>query len=260
MIDIHSHILPGIDDGAATVDEAIQMAKQAVAAGVTSMFATPHVLSGQELRRTPVIERHVAFLQEELNKRSIPLQLIAGAELYPLDGLLTALAEGLPITLGKAGRHLLLEMPLSAIPMGIEQLIYALQTRGVTPILAHPERCIPVQQNPGVLEPMLERGVLVQITASSLQEKHSEIARKTANSLLRHNWVHFVASDAHSPRYRRSNINEVTGLLTEQYGQEMVEALVTLNGQRVIDGEAVPTDPLPFVPQAKRRWWNIFRR
>lgn len=261
MIDIHSHILPGMDDGATSIDEAVRIAQQAVAGGVAVTFATPHVLSFHELRHAQTIVEKVATLQAELEKQHIPLQLIAGAEVFPLDGLLSALADGLPLTLGPAKRHLLLEMPLTAIPMGMEALLYELQARGVTPILAHPERAIPVQENPGILESLVQRGVLIQITASSLLEKHGEIARETTHTLLRHRWVHFLASDTHSPRRRRASMGEVAALLEEQYGPEMVTALVTTNGRRVMAGEAVPTDPLPYVPKpVKKRWWNIFKR
>jgi len=259
MIDIHSHILPGMDDGAASVDEAVKVAQQAVGAGVKVMFATPHVLSFQELRRARNIVTNTAALQQELDERRIPLQLIAGAELFPLDGLLRALADGLPITLGPAGRHLLLEMPMSAIPAGMESLIFELQARGVTPILAHPERTIPVQINPGMLEPLLQRGVLLQVTASSMLERHGEIARDTTHELLRHRWVHFIASDAHSTRHRRASMAEAAKLVRDEYGNEMVERLVTHNARRIIAGEAVPSEPMAYTPkQRKKRWWQIF--
>jgi protein-tyrosine phosphatase len=258
MIDIHSHILPDFDDGARSVDEAVEMACQAVDAGVTVLYVTPHIDASADPLRSNEIATQAEALQRELDDRSIQLRLIPGAEVYPSPGVPRAIEAGLPVTLG-GSRYVLLDTPLSALPPRLDHLIFDLQSLGITPILAHPERSAPVQSNPGVLEPLLDRGVLIQINASSIAAQAREPVHATASTILRHNWAHFVASDTHSPRRRRTMLAEAKAALVDLIGSDAAYELTHANGERVIAGAAVPSDPSPYT-RPKRGILALFAR
>lgn len=255
MIDIHNHILAGVDDGPKLLEESITMAKIAVEEGTTVFFATPHVGSHIELLASRQYAEKTAELQAILTERHINLQLVSGAEVYPSGDVPLWLDQEYPLTLGPAGRFILLDSPLLQIPIGLDTLVFELQSKGYTPILAHPERVDPIQQNPQLLEEIVRRGLLIQINASSLTGGQGSETRKTAVNLLNLNWVHFVASDAHSIRRRRPSLSVAHKELIELVGEKTAEDLVQNNGLRVLNGESVPTDPLPYKSD-KRSWFS----
>lgn len=256
MIDIHSHILPDFDDGAATMDEALAMAKHAAARGTTILFATPHITTWQQPDASVEISDRVVNLQKEIDRCEIPLRIVQGAEVYPSPEILDALSAGSPLTLGTDGRYMLLDTPLTSMPMGFEQLIFDLQTFGVTPILAHPERAKPVQEDPQILEQLIERGMLIQCNASSITGSHGSESEETAQILLRHHWAHFIASDAHSIGHRRTQMRAAAEALVEVIGQDQVDELFIRNGERILKGEAVPTNPVAYSQERKRSWFG----
>jgi protein-tyrosine phosphatase len=255
IIDIHSHILPGVDDGAVDLPESLAMARLAVERGTAVQFATPHVTNRLEFALAESVAARVAELQAVLDTEGIPLRLVPGAEVYPMEGLAQAVDDGVPLTLTHGGKYLLLDSPFSSLPMGLGQMIYLLQTRGVTPILAHPERVMPIQQNPQLLEEYVHRGLLLQVNTSSVLGRHGEEAQATAHLLLRHRWVHFLASDSHGIRSRRPGLADAAATLADAYGQELVDTLTQVNGQHILDGTPVLTDPLPYTPPPKKNGW-----
>lgn len=246
MIDIHSHILPAIDDGAANLDESLAMARQAVEGGTTVLFATPHVMDRKDLDRARDYPVAAAAFQRVLDEQHIPLKLAVGAEVYPMEGLLEAIQQGIPLLLGPRRKTILLDSPFSVLPIGLEQWVFKLQAYGFQVILAHPERVMPVQMNPQTLEPLVSRGMLLQVNASSFLGGSGEPAKSTAELLLRHHWVHFIASDSHSPVHRRPGLTRVLPVVTALAGVEVANELMENNGRRLLDGEPVSTDPLPF--------------
>ena len=256
MIDIHSHILPEIDDGPAAMADALLMAELAVAGGCSVLFATPHLIARQDLEKAKELAGQVAKLRGALAAAGIPLRVLPGMEGYPEEFIIEAVAAGYPITLNQAGKYLLLETPLTRLPMGFEHLVYGLELQGITAILAHPERSAAVQENPRVLEPLVERGVLLQINAGSLLGRHRSRAEQTVRALLALHWVQFVASDAHSPRRRRPGLSPVMRPLTDIVGKEMAAALLKQNGQCVIDGQPISCAPRAY--QAVRKGWRPF--
>lgn len=261
MIDIHSHILFARDDGSKTLEESLEMARQAVAGGTRVLFATPHVSNPQELARAVDIAPQMAELQAEFQRQEIALELVAGAEVDPLIGIEEALDAGAPILMGESGKYLLLDSAFSMLPRGLETIIYQLQLRHLTIILAHPERIIPIQENPQLLEVLVNRGVLLQVTGSSILGKNGPIAEEVACRLLELGWAHFIASDAHSPVTRRPNLADAALELLNIVDADTAADLLVNNGRRVIEGEAVPSNPQPYVTEkAKRSIFDIFRR
>jgi protein-tyrosine phosphatase len=255
MIDIHSHILPNFDDGARTIEESVALASAAAAEGTRIFFATPHISNERDLETSRYISVAAASLQNDLNRLGVQVQIVPGAEVFPSEFVLRALDNNIPITLGIGGRYLLLDSPITSMPNGLEQLVFDLQTRGITPILAHPERSMPIQQNPKMIESLVQRGMLVQIDASSILGTHGKAARNTAISMLSHNWVHFMASDVHSQR-RKSSLAEAARKLTGVIGDEKVTELTKTNGRRILDGEPVPSNPSSYQTKSNESWLN----
>lgn len=260
MIDIHSHILPGIDDGARNLEDALEMARIAVSGGTTTMFTTPHVSNMKELTHTRLLTEKIAALQQEIDRRQIALTLIQGAEVYPIDGILQFLEEGYPLTLGVNGKFILLDMPLMALPNCLDSLVFSLQAHGYHVIMAHPERVGPIQQTPQVLEEMVQHGLLLQITASSLLGRNGKEADNCAFKLLQQQWVHFIASDCHTSTARRPGLSRAAQEIIDEFGTELAEKLFEQNGNRIINGETVPTNPLPYVPEKKKSFFSCFKR
>jgi len=261
MIDIHTHILPGVDDGAQTLDESLAMVQIALDAGDDVLFATPHVSSARDLPRQRELSVRLAALQTACDNAGLAVTLIPGAEVYPTTGILRAIDAGVPLTLGTAGRHILFDSPFTQLPLKMAEHIYELQTHGITPILAHPECIVEVQLNPGVLEEHLFRGLLLQISASSMLGIHNAQALRTACLLLKHCWVHFLASDAHSPRTRRPGLAPAALELAEYVDTETVASLTENNPRHILAGAPIPTDPLDYQPEKKKSWFStLFSR
>ena len=168
LTDLHTHILPGLDDGAADLAEAIAMAQAAAADGIVRLAATPHNLRLPSDAGRAELEAQAARLQEHLAARGIPLQVVAGAETALIPALPQQIDAGQVITLNRS-RYLLVELPYMGLPARLEEIIFQVQARGLVPILAHPERNADLLRRPERLRALVERGMLVQVTAASLE-------------------------------------------------------------------------------------------
>jgi protein-tyrosine phosphatase len=204
MIDLHCHILPGLDDGAKTYDEAVEMARIAVADGITEIVATPHTQNGLYINRADVILAAVKQFQTILNDRKIQLLLYPGSEVHIYENILEDIRSFRTLTLCNADRYVLLELPVLNIPIFTEMLFSQLRAMRITPIIAHPERNVVIQNNPDLLRKwILEYGVVTQLTADSIVGVMGSRLQKTAIQMVKHQFVHVIASDAHSLARRR---------------------------------------------------------
>jgi protein-tyrosine phosphatase len=201
VIDLHAHLLPGVDDGPATMGDALRMARVAVESGTTVMACTPHLLDDPD-RVIEQVAEGVPRLREALAREGIALEVLPGAEIaIPMaarmdDDRLRA------VSLGGTGRWLLIEMPFKGWPLGLADLLRDLEVRGFRVLLAHPERSESVQLAPDRLRDLVGRGALVQVTAGSLTGEHGPRPKRAAGALLRNGFVHVLASDAHSADWR----------------------------------------------------------
>ncbi len=228
MIDLHNHILPGIDDGAADMDEAIAMAQIAVEDGIRTIVATSHVRGDQAVSPAE-IRKHVACFNDELRKRKVALRVLAGAEVYyemPLD---VFAAHGLAGTCS-----VLLEFPHSRLPGTAESVVTALRHRGLLPIIAHPERNGTIIERPEMLLPLLQPGVLAQITAASLTGEMGNDVQRCAVHLLRMGAVHLIASDAHSATRRPPRMGDGVKVAARIVGRSKAQDMVQATPQRVL--------------------------
>jgi protein-tyrosine phosphatase len=236
LIDLHSHILPGLDDGSRTVEDARALARRAAAEGVTAIAATPHVRLDYPTRPEEM-ERGVIRLREDFVAHGIDVEVLHGGEL-DLRMLMTLDDDALRrFTLAQSGRYLLLEFPYSGWPAGLEDTVYGLGLRGFVAIVAHPERNRAVQSDPRRLAEAVRMGALVQITAASLDGRIGRSSQKAARRLLELGLAHVLASDAHTPEIREAGLADAA----EAVGDEALARFLTVDAPTaIVAGEAVP--------------------
>ena len=243
MIDTHLHILPGVDDGPGTMEEALALARALVQAGVHTAIATPHY--NDEFAQLPMgeIRRRVDDLQQELVRQGIPLRLFPGHEALISPELVADIRSGKLATLN-GSRYLLLELWNSAWIPETERVIFELRALGVVPIIAHPERYRSIQQNPERLLKLLEQGVLTQITAASLLGIQGRTARACAEMLLKKGYVHLIASDAHSVGRRLAAIKQALEIVARMLGQAEAQQMSEARPLAIVQNEELRAAPL----------------
>lgn len=225
MIDTHLHILPGVDDGPETTEEALALARVLVQEGVHTAVATPHYNDLFPQRSAEEVKERVSALQQVLDRQGIPLRLFAGHEALIKPGLIEDIQAGRLATLN-GSRYLLLELWNTTWLSETERVIFELRAYGITPIVAHPERYRAIQQDPDRLLPLLEQGALTQLTAGSLLGMQGNTTRKCAEMLLKKGYIHCIASDAHSsfrPVGVVKGLQRASALLDQAALDQMIE-------------------------------------
>jgi protein-tyrosine phosphatase len=240
VIDLHSHILPGIDDGVATLDEARSLARAAVSEGVTAIAATPHVRADYPTR-VEQMEAGVAALNADFAEQGIELEVLHGGEL-DLEFLAGLSDDELRrFSLGQTGRYLLVEFPYVGWPLALETTLFDLRIRGFEAVLAHPERNAEVQGRPTRLQALVDAGAVVQVTAASLDGRFGRSARGTALALVESGLAHLVASDAHSPNLRAFSLRGSREAIRDE---ELETYLFRAVPATIAAGQPLPTRPL----------------
>jgi protein-tyrosine phosphatase len=249
VIDLHSHILPGLDDGARTIEDSRELAERALADGITAIAATPHVRA--DYPTTPdQMEAGVAALRADFAAHGIGVDVVHGGEI-DLEALETLGEDELRrFSLGQSGRYVLIETPYRGWPLDMEQRLFGLSVLGLVPVLAHPERNAEVQEQLALLGPLVEQGALVQITAASLDGRIGKRSKETAKKLIRDGLAHLVASDAHTPEIREVGLTSAVASLGDA---ELAAYLTEKVPAAVLAGEAVPDRP-------RRRRRGLLRR
>lgn len=248
MIDIHSHILPAVDDGAKDLKIALEMARIAVADGLTHLFATPHHVYFTPLTRDEVAAR-VSALQRALDEANIPLTIVPGYEVRLYADTMADWSNELAGPLGQS-RYVLTEPDFFIFDASTISLLHEFMDRGFIPVLAHPERIVPIQENPSIIEPVLARGGMVQVNSFNLvplpdglgkmsPRITSPVARKTAWELLRRGWVHIIASDAHNTGFRRPALKAAYHAAAEIVGEAQALAMVSTTPHAILNDEPV---------------------
>jgi protein-tyrosine phosphatase len=249
VIDLHAHILPGLDDGPATEDGAVAMARAAVAAGTRAMATTSHINHGFGLTPAELATARGA-LNERFQREGIALELLQGGEIAP-DRLPSLSDDDLrALTLG-GGPYLLLECPF-APAAGLDLMVADLQRRGYDVLLAHPERSPSFLHSPHLLAKLVDRGALAQVTAGSLTGAFGETVRKAARTMLERGLVHVLASDAHDERHRGPDLGEA---LDGPQAEWMTQAAPAA----IVDGRPLPERPplpRPGGVRARLRAWS----
>lgn len=240
MIDIHSHILPEIDDGARNLEEALDMARVAAADGIQQMCCTPHMFNGISDNPQPaeILERVAAF-QEAIGAEG--LRVLPGNEVH-VSHEIAEQARTNRVTKLNNKNYMLVEFPTMTVPIGADELFYRLQLNGVRPILVHPERNSQLQSRPSLVADFVNRGVYVQVTAMSVTGEFGPAAKNCADSLLRHNCVHFLASDAHRAERRPPILSRGRDAAAAVIGPEKAQKLVWDNPLAVVTGGVIQAE------------------
>jgi protein-tyrosine phosphatase len=255
MIDIHSHILWGMDDGARTIEDSIEMCSIAYRDRIRIIVATPHTLNGLYRNDRPSIiakvkELNAALLHSEIQipKSKIPtpnskiqnpksqLRVLPGSDVHLCEETLRQLDGGTVTTLGDGGKCLLLEFSFHGIPHGAEEMIFQLMTRGVIPVISHPERNLEVEQNPRRYHEMIRVGCLGQLTAMSLTGGFGPEVKRLAEKLLTKGFVHLIASDAHSTDGRPPVLSDAVDAAARIVGRDEALRMVTEYPGALLEG------------------------
>lgn len=225
VIDLHSHVLPGIDDGAADLAQALEMARIAEADGIAVMACTPHITPGVFDNSGFRIRAATEALQEELAAAGIGLRLVAGADVHLVPDLAAGLLRGDVLSLG-GSRYLLLEPPHHVPPPRFEDTVFELMGAGYVPVITHPERLLWIDSRLDVMQRLVEVGALMQVTAGSLTGRFGRRARHWAERLLEAGMVHVLATDAHDARRRPPHLDRARAIAAERVGEEEAWRLV----------------------------------
>jgi len=237
-VDIHCHCLPGLDDGPATMSEAVALCRALVADGVTTAVATPHQLGRYDLGNSgPEVRKAVATLRETLANERVPLSVVPGADVRVDERLPALLDTGHVLTLADTGKYVLLELPhetyIDPLP-----LIRLLAGRGVRPVVSHPERHEHVSKRPQLVVPWLKHGALLQVTSGSLTGDFGPSAERCGWELLNSSAVAFVASDAHGAVRRPPRLSAAIDLIGRRLGRAAAGRLCIDNPARVLGDTA----------------------
>jgi len=246
LVDLHAHIMPGVDDGPQTLEEALAMARAALADGVGQIVATPHVRDSGLTREE--FSRRLEDLRRALADHRVDVEVHPGAEVSLEPDIFRWLAEGLAWPIAST-RYVLVELPFFAFPPYTDEVIFRLQVEGYKPILAHPERNAFLAAKPERLQALVERGVLVQITAASVLGGFGAQAKSAAVAFLERGLVHVLASDAHSAAHRPPLLTEAAREAERIVGPG-AWSLVSANPAAILgDGEEIE----PARPARKAR-------
>ncbi len=224
LVDIHCHILPGVDDGAQTLEASLEMARVAVSEGITHILCTPHHNNGVYLNPKNEVIVKVADLQDELDKAEIPLTLFEGQEVRLSPDLLRRISQNEILFTDLEDTYILIEFPSMEVPMYAHRALFELCTNGYTPIIVHPERNAQLMKNPNLMIPFIEMGCLAQVTCGSYIGQFGKEIQKVAKAMIEHNLVHMLASDAHNTKGRSFHTQAAYDKLEKEFGLEKRES------------------------------------
>jgi protein-tyrosine phosphatase len=242
VIDLHSHYLYDVDDGARTLSDSVEMLRIAAADGVEHMVATPHQFhpAGYHVE-VPLARERLRQVREAADAEGIGIELSLGAEIHFSERIPEGLAEGSLLPMAEGSRYFLFELPTTSVPAEefLAEIVFMFQTRGFYPVLAHPERNFEIMANPTIARRLRERGVLMQITAQSVLGAFGRKSLKAAKKLVKWGAADVIASDAHNPDRRPPGLSEAVRTVARWIGTDRAEAMVTETPQRILEGREV---------------------
>jgi protein-tyrosine phosphatase len=251
MIDLHCHILPGLDDGASTLAASLQMASALVEDGVKVVACTPHILPGLYKNSGPHIRQAVADLQQRINEKGIPLRLVTGADNHVTPDFVEQLKRGELLSLADS-RYVLVEPPHHVAPPRLRELFFELVVAGYVPVLTHPERLTWINSHYESIRQLVQAGVWLQLTAGSLAGAFGKNARYWSERMLEDGVVHILATDAHDISRRPPNLSEGRDLAARRIGDREAVHLVVTRPEGVLRNAVPSTLPSPAQAVARK--------
>lgn len=240
MIDIHCHILPGMDDGAGNMSDAIEMAECAASTGIKRIIATPHsnIPGGYRNYWGLSMQHDIKILQDEINQRNIPVTIYCGQEVFLASGFMELLHEGKLITLNQS-RYMLVEFDMRERADVAYRKLQQLISAGYIPIVAHPERYEFVNEQKDAVYRMKDLGALLQVNKGSLKGRFGKKEMNTAIEIVETFQADFIASDAHSQYSRTPYLADVHEFVSETYSSDYGDLLLKVNPQKVLNNETI---------------------
>lgn len=254
IIDMHSHILSGVDDGPKTAEESIELLEQAVKEGITDIIATSHAYHPQFHTSFEEIHRQVAELNVLCKQQEIPLNIFSGQEIRLCDQTADNLLAGQALGLANS-KYVLIELPSQGIPAFTTQLIQQILNQNKIPIIAHPERNRAISEKPNRLAKLIQHGALAQVTAGSLAGHFGKSIQQTAVKLVDAHLVHVYGSDVHNLVNRPFLFNKGLDYLDKMKKHEYVDILLENNARILSNEEMILLEPEDI---GKSKWWKVF--
>lgn len=255
MIDLHCHILPGIDDGASTMKESMEMARLAVAEGITHILATPHHMNRNWMNEKNKVVELVNEVQSEIDREGIPLTIYPGQEVRIYGNMLEDIEKDKLLFTDELQQYLLVEFPTASIPNFTERLFYDLQTNGKTPVIVHPERNRVIQEDPHKLKEFVQHGALAQLTAASYTGGFGKQIQKLSKQMIDADLVHFIASDAHNTTNRAFHMKEAHNLVMKEFGRHKWHQFDQTTKDLINGDVVIPPTPTNI---AKKKFFGLF--
>ena len=238
MIDIHSHILPNIDDGSRSIEETFNLIKEAKSVGFDAIVSTSHYMEGYYETNVPEREVWVKAICENLQAKNININLFLGNEIYMSENIIKLLEERKASTINDTS-YVLFELPLNAEPLNLYDLIYEMQQYKLVPILAHPERYTFVQKEPELVYDLVEKGILMQANYGSIIGQYGKKAQMIVKKFFEGNMIHLLGSDVHRQNTIYPRIPQILSELNEIIGEEKLKELTTINPNLVIHNKRI---------------------
>ncbi|UCE40721.1 MAG: hypothetical protein JSV17_14925 [Candidatus Aminicenantes bacterium] len=258
MIDLHCHILPGLDDGAKTLDHAIEMGRNAWEDGITKIVATPHVFR-ENISQTDFvsIRQKKEDLKKALEENNIPIELVAGAEVHISHNLIDEIRKNRQDLVINRGSYVVVEFPQVHVFFSVKDLFFDLMNEGIIPIIAHPERNSVFMEKPSLLYELIRMGALVQSNSGSFVGRYGREVEEIAFRFLQYQFTHFIGSDGHGVHSIPPILSEAVRIISPVIGEKNAHMLVQDNPQAVIDNQELPYLPDPVDPHASQKSFRV---
>ncbi|MGE4589166.1 MAG: tyrosine-protein phosphatase [Acidaminococcaceae bacterium] len=260
MIDIHTHIINGLDDGAKNTAESLELLKMAAKSGTTDIIATPHIVEGANHADWQTIITKTDELNTIVKESGIPIQVYPGAELEMNWDILNLLKSGAKDYCLAGSRYILVELPANTVPNYADEFLYEVQIKELIPIIAHPERHPYLAKHPRLLHQWARNGALVQCNVGSFSGKFGTEVKDFANLLLDNNMVHFLGTDAHSVEHRHTDATSGIELISGRITPQMLEQITRINPAAILRDEYLSLDAPKEIKVPEEKEKGFFSR
>lgn len=259
MIDLHCHLLPGVDDGSKDMETSLRLAAEAVENEVTHALLTPHHMNGEYINHKVDVIRETEAFQQAITDAGIELTVFPGQEVRINGDLLTAIDDDDILFADEGNKYLMLEFPDNDVPTYTTDMIYQLQMKGIIPIIVHPERNTKIIKHPDILFRLLQKGCLSQITASSYVGTFGETVARFSKQLIAANQAYVFASDTHDLPGRKYEMRQAFDKLTKEFGPDLANEFKQ-NAKSIINGDAIVIHAVQslIVTKKKKKRFGLF--